>query len=100
MFPLFLTLYGDNMINWIKRFFVTEKEQAKPKCFICGLGAKYHMLIEFQTMELEELDNKILIKICDGCYDNVNERYNPESEPPIIQKGVFESQLGFGTKKN
>ena len=32
------------------------------------------MLIEFQTMELEELDNKILIKICDGCYDNVNER--------------------------
>ena len=88
------------MINWIKKFFVTEKKQTKPKCFICGLGAKYHMLIEFQTMELEEVNNKILVKICDGCYDKTNERYNPKNEPPPIQKGVFKSQLGFGTKKN
>ena len=57
------------------------------------------MLIEFQTMELEEVNNKILIKICDDCYDKVNERYNPKSEPPIIQAGVFEAQLGYGTKK-
>ena len=87
------------MINWIKKFFVTEKEPSRPKCHTCGLGAKYHMLIEFQTMELEEVNNKILIKICDDCYDKINERYNPKSEPPIIQAGLFEAQLGYGTKK-
>ena len=92
------------MIDWIKRFFVTSEEdrQTRPKCTLCGLGAKYHMLIEFQTVSHKELDNKILIKICDGCYEEVYERYNPQRKPPPIQSGVFESQLGFRTeeKKN
>ena len=86
------------MIDWIKRFFVTEKETSRPKCTICGLGAKYHMLIEFQHLKGKVLDNKILIEICDGCYDEIYERYNPERRPPPIQSGVFESQLGFRTK--
>ena len=50
------------IIDWIKRFFVTEKKVKSPKCDICGLGAKFHMLVEFQTMELVEIENKILIK--------------------------------------
>ena len=87
------------MINWIKKFFVTEKEQSRPKCFNCGLGAKYHMLIEFKTMELEEIDNKILIKICNGCYERINQTYNPKNEPPIIQVGLFEKRLGYEIKK-
>jgi len=86
------------MIQWIKKFFVTEKTDSKPKCCICGLGAKYYMLIEFQTISHKELDNKILISICGGCYDEVYERYNPNREPPVIQVGLFESQLGFRTK--
>lgn len=87
------------MIEWIKRFFVTEKKSKnKPKCEICGLGAKYYMLIEFQDMSLVELDNKILIKICSGHYEEIYERYNPERTPPPIQSGVFESQLGRGKK--
>ena len=82
------------MIDWIKKFFVRDsKSKSKPKCEICGLGAKFYMLIEFQTMNLNELDNKILIQICDGCYEEVYERYNPERKPPPIQSGVFESQL-------
>ena len=52
------------------------------------------MLIEFQTVNLQDVDNKILIKICDGCYEEVYERYNPERKPPPIQSGVFETQLG------
>ncbi len=81
------------MINWIKRFFVREEKTQTPKCELCGLGAKFHMLIEFKTMKLEEVDNKILIRICDGCYEEINERYNPEAKPPPIQVGVFESRL-------
>lgn len=84
---------GDKMINWIKRFFVTEAKSKTPKCGLCGLGAKFYMLIEFQSIDLVELDNKILIKICDGCYDEIYERYNPERIPPTIQAGVFESQM-------
>lgn len=85
---------GDKMINWIKRFFVTEAKTKAPKCELCGLGAKLYMLIEFQSINLDEIDNKILIKICDGCYDEVYERYNPERKPPAIQAGVFETQMG------
>ena len=81
------------IIDWIKRFFVTEKKVKSPKCNICGLGAKFHMLVEFQTMELVEIENKILVKICGECYEEVYERYNPERKPPPIQAGVFESQL-------
>jgi len=87
------------MINWIKSFFVREEKIQTPKCELCGLGAKFHMLIEFQTMKLEEVDNKILIRICDGCYEEINERYNPEARPPPIQAGVFESRLQTRTKK-
>lgn len=89
------------MIEWIKSFFVVkEKQQSRPKCSNCGLGAKYHMLVEFKTIDLKEIEDKILIQICDGCYEEVYERYNPQRKPPAIQSGVFESQLGFGTKKN
>ena len=56
------------MINWIKRFFVREEKTRIPKCELCGLGARFHMLIEFQTIKLEEVNNKILIRIVDGCY--------------------------------
>jgi len=87
------------MINWIKRFFVTEAKTKTPKCELCGLGAKFYMLIEFQSINLEELDNKILIRICDSCYEEVYERYNPERRPPPIQSGVFELQLGT-TRRN
>ena len=83
------------MIEWIKSFFVTEeKQQSRPKCTVCGLGAKYHMLVEFKTMDLKEIEDKILIQICDGCYETVYERYNPERKPPPIQSGVFTTQLG------
>lgn len=90
------------MINWIKQFFVVEKKISRPKCNICFLGAKYHMLIQFQEISLNEVENKILIKICESCYNEVNERYNPDSIPPSIQEGVFTQELldGREQKKN
>jgi len=91
------------MINWIKKFFVvSSKSKKKPKCNLCFLGADYHMLIQFQRINLEEVDNKILIYICEGCYNEINERYNPEGQPPSIQKGVFVEELlgGKQQKKN
>ena len=84
------------MIEWIKSFFVVEeKQKSRPKCSKCGLGAKYHMLIEFKTIELIEVEDKILIQICGGCYEEVYEIYNPSRKPPPIQKGVFEQRLGY-----
>ena len=44
-------------------------------------------------MELNMNDDKILIKICDGCYEEVYERYNPERKPPPIQSGVFTAKM-------
>ena len=66
------------MINWIKKFFVIEgKSNKRPKCSSCGLGATKYMFIEFQTLELIEIEEKIMIKICDGCYEEIYERYIP-----------------------
>ena len=82
------------MINWIKQFFVvSKKSKSRPKCEICLLGADYHMLVQFQRLNLEEVDNKILIRICESCYNEINERYNPDSQPPSIQEGVFTQEL-------
>ena len=79
------------MINWIKKFFVTEEKiNKRPKCSSCGLGATKYMLIEFQTLELIEIEEKIMIKICDGCYDEIYERYNPNWLPPLVQAEVLE----------
>ena len=85
---------GVIMINWIKKFFVVaKKSKSRPKCNICFLGADYHMLIQFQRLNLEEVDNKILIRICESCYNEINERYNPDSQSPTIQEGVFTQEL-------
>mgnify|MGYP003664924609 CR=1 FL=1 len=57
------------MINWIKSFFVTEEKETKPKCASCGLGATKYVLMEFKTLALEDLEEKImkeLIKITDA----------------------------------
>ena len=59
------------MINWIKSFFVTEEKETKPKCASCGLGATKYVLMEFKTLAFEDLEEKIMIKICDGCYDDI-----------------------------
>ena len=52
-----------------------------------------HLLPFFRMITGITKLNKILIKICDGCYDEVYERYNPERKPPTIQAGVFETQM-------
>ena len=82
------------MINWIKKYFVVEKKTTHTKkCNICYLRADYHMLVQFQRITLENVDNKILILICESCYNEINERYNPDSQPPPIQEGVFVAEL-------
>jgi|9_EtaG_2_1085328.scaffolds.fasta_scaffold09215_6 hypothetical protein len=89
--PTFSQIKGDiKMINWIKSFFVTEEKETKPKCASCGLGATKYVLMEFKTLALEELEEKIMIKICDGCYDEIYERYNPNWLPPPVQKRILE----------
>jgi hypothetical protein len=87
------------MINWIKQFFVVERKTTTlKKCNMCFLRADYFMLIQFQGINLEEIDNKILIQICESCYNEINERYNPHGIPPFIQEGVFTKEL-LGRKK-
>ena len=79
------------MINWIKKFFVTEERKGKtPKCASCGLGASMYMLMEFQTLELIEIEEKIMIKICGSCYNEIYERYNPNWLPQPVQAEVLE----------
>lgn len=79
------------MINWIKKFFVTEDKLAsKPKCVSCGLNASMYMLMEFQTLELIEIEEKIIVKICGSCYNDIYERYNPNWLPSPVQAKVSE----------
>ena len=79
------------MIDWIKQFFVTDRKERKvPKCASCGLRATKYVLMEFKTLALEELEERILIKICDDCYDEIYERYNPNWLPPPVQAKILE----------
>tara|TARA_R100000734_G_C3312844_1_gene104001 strand:- start:1304 stop:1540 length:237 start_codon:yes stop_codon:yes gene_type:complete len=73
------------MINWIKSFFVTETKERKPKCYKCGLGASVIVLMEFQTLGMEELEDKILTKVCNECFEEIHANYNPDWIPKPIK---------------
>jgi tyrosine-protein phosphatase YwqE len=76
------------MIEWIKKFFVSfeGKTIQPPKCQVCGLNATNYMLIDFKTLELEEIEEKILMKMCNHCSNDVMDKYNPERNPaPVIK---------------
>jgi hypothetical protein len=79
------------MINWIKTFFVSEERvERKPKCGKCGLGASVNMLIEFQTLDMEEMEEKILTRLCYGCMEDIHIRYNPKWIPEPIMRNKNE----------
>ena len=86
------------MLNWIRerklRFWklVEPKKPESPKCSICMLGASYWMQIQFQRIDLEPIADKILILICNGCYEDTYEKYNPERNPSPIIYGVFDNK--------
>jgi len=79
------------MINWIKSFFVSdERIGGKPKCKKCGLGAFVNVLIEFQTLDMEEMEEKILTRLCYGCIEDIHIQYNPEWIPEPITRNKNE----------
>lgn len=78
------------MINWIKSFFVSEDISKNPKCNKCGLGASVNMLIEFQTLDMEEMEKKILTRLCYGCMEDIHIQYNPEWIPEPIKRNKNE----------
>tara|TARA_R110001592_G_scaffold64636_2_gene198528 strand:- start:5168 stop:5404 length:237 start_codon:yes stop_codon:yes gene_type:complete len=73
------------MINWIKGFFVTEEKTKKPKCNKCGLGASVMMLIEFQTLDMVEIEEKIFTRLCSQCHEEVHRTWNPTWIPEPIK---------------
>lgn len=73
------------MINWIKRFFVSEEHIEIPKCYKCGLGASVIVLMEFQTLSMEEFGDKILTKVCNSCFEEIHAHYNPTWIPKPVR---------------
>ena len=49
------------------------------------------MQIRFQEFGERPSNDKIIIPICDDCYEQIYERYNPQRLPAPVQVGVFES---------
>jgi hypothetical protein len=76
------------MINWIKKYFVieTKTKAGGPKCSSCGLRATKYLLMEFRSFEMEEIDEKILIKLCDGCSTDLYNKYNQDWIPFPVTK--------------
>jgi len=73
---------------WLKKYRVVEKPTIR--CGVCLLRATRHMQIRFQPIGEEPSNDKIIIPICDDCYEEVYERYNPTGLPAPVQTGVFE----------
>lgn len=86
------------MLNWLREKklrlwkLVETKQPESPKCSVCMLGATYWMQIQFQKIDSEILTDKILITICNGCYDDTYEKYNPERTPAPIKMGLFKEE--------
>ena len=76
------------IFNWLRKYNVKESNMIR--CGNCLLRATYHMQIRFQPIGDLPINDKIIIPICDDCYDQVYERYNPQRLPAPVQVGVFE----------
>lgn len=75
------------MFKWLKKYKV--KMEPVIRCDNCFLRASMHMRIQFQRFGEEVSTEQIIIKMCDDCYEEVYERYNPNRLPAPIQAGVF-----------
>lgn len=75
------------MINWIKEFFVVkEKTKGVPKCASCGLRATKYLLLEFRSLDMDNIDDKILVKLCNGCSTDIYQKYNKDWIPFPVTK--------------
>ena len=43
------------------------------------------LLMEFQTLDMEELEDKILTKVCNECFEEIHANYNPDWIPKPIK---------------
>ena len=76
------------IFKWLRKYNVVEKPIIR--CGACFLRAHQYMQIRFQPIGEKPSDEKIIIPICDDCYEKVYERYNPQRLPAPVQTGVFE----------
>ncbi len=76
------------IFKWLRKYKVVEKSITR--CGVCFLRANRHMQIRFQPIGEEPTNDKIIIPICDDCYEEVYERYNPQRLPAPVQVGIFE----------
>jgi hypothetical protein len=76
------------IFKWLRKFKVVEKTVIR--CGSCFLEANRYMQIRFQPIGEKPSNDKIIIPICDDCYEEVYERYNPQRLPAPVQVGIFE----------
>ena len=74
------------MFDWIKKFFVKEQKETIPKCYKCGLMASHMVFMEIKTIELEETNKNILVKLCSYCHLELIQLYDKEYLPPLIKE--------------
>lgn len=78
------------IFKWLRKYKVMDKTLIR--CGNCFLEAHHYMQIRFQPIGEKPLNEKIIIPICDDCYEEVYERYNPQRLPAPVQVGVFEQK--------
>mgnify|MGYP001163738713 FL=1 len=80
------------MIRRLLRSFQRPSQSPPPKCDICALSATNYMQIEVKSLDLDEL-SKVLLRLCDGCKDEVLSKYNNNGLPaPIIRWNKDENE--------
>ena len=74
------------MFDWIKKIFVKEHKEKIPKCYKCGLVASTMVFMEFKTMELEQIEESILVQLCNHCHKELFVLYDKDYIPPLIKE--------------
>lgn len=75
------------MFKWLRKYNV--KETTVLRCDNCFLRASRHVRIQTQPFNGEVSEDHIIIKMCDDCYEEIYEKYNPLHLPAPVQTGVF-----------
>ena len=68
-----------------------EDIKRKPPCLKCGLKSAYSAEVVFYRHGFELPEATIKYELCKRCFDEANERYNPNYTTSLLEAEIFES---------
>jgi len=81
------------LIDAFRKAFSLKPEYIKryPPCLKCGFKSAYSAEVKFIRHGFDIPESIINYNLCRGCFNEANERYNPNYTASLLEAEIFES---------